>query len=137
MARAGTTKAATSKRRCPVADLTIRPTDGPKRLRENAALSVEDGQLIVTDAKERRHSFTLDKTRGGPALFCTYTVAVSRGSAPEQAFADAHRLAIVRTRPDLWDQQDLQRLAKLLDLVSSDSLADAPTGKRQDCVDLL
>jgi hypothetical protein len=97
---------------------------------------VQGGELVVTDGKARPHRFPLDKGQGGPALFCTYTVAVSHGSAPEQAVADSHRLAIFRTLPSLWDPDDLRRLADALDLIVSDSLADAPTGDRPDCVDL-
>jgi len=114
----------------------IRPVSGSRRFTTSACLELGDNELIVTDGKGQHHRFTLDRAQGGPALFCSYKVGVSRGSAREQAIADSERLAMVRTRPDLWDQADLQRLVARLDLIISDVLADAPTGNRQDCVDL-
>jgi hypothetical protein len=117
-------------------DFTVRPTSGSERFRQNASLTIGNGELVVTDGRGLHHRFTLDKAQGGPALFCSYSVGVSRGSSPEQAIADSDRLAMVRTRPDLWDQGDLQGLADRLGLIVSDVLADAPTGNRQDCVDL-
>jgi hypothetical protein len=117
-------------------EFSVRPSGGPQPFRRNACLTLQAGELIVTDGKARLHRFPLDKSKGGPALFCTYTVAVTHGSAPEQAVADSHRLAMFRMLPSLWNQDDLRRIADALDLIVSDSLADAPTGDRPDCVDL-
>jgi hypothetical protein len=109
---------------------------GPQPFRRNASLAVRDGELVVTDGKARVHRFTLDKTKGGAANFCTYKVAMYHGSGLEHGFMDARRQALVRTWANLWDTDEIHRLAAAADLIISDSEADAPVGDRPECVEL-
>jgi hypothetical protein len=97
---------------------------------------VRDGELIVTDGKARVHRFTLDKTQGGVAHLCTYSVAMYHGSGLEHGFLDARYQALVRTWANLWDTDEMHSLAKAADLILSDSQADAPVGDRPELVEL-
>jgi hypothetical protein len=116
--------------------LELRPSWGPNPFKRNACLALRDGELIVTDGKGSPHRFPLDKTKGGPAFLCTYKVAMYHGSGLEQGFLDARRQALVRTWANLWDTDEMHRLAAAADLIISDSQADAPVGDRPGCVEL-
>ena len=117
-------------------DFFVRPVNGPQPFRRKASLALRGGELVVTDGKGRVHRFTLDKTKGGIAHFCTYSVAMYHGSGQEYGFLDARYQALVRTWPILWNQEEIRQLAEMADLIFHDSQADAPTGNRPEMVEL-
>jgi hypothetical protein len=114
----------------------VRPSGGPQPFRRNASLAVRDGELVVTDGRGRVHRFTLDKTKGGVAHFCAYSVGMYHGSGQEYGSLDARYQALIRTWPILWNEEEIRHLAEVADLIFHDSQADAPRGDRPEMVEL-